>query len=341
MSASCMKPLLETLLSGASLTAEQAADGVERIIAGADACQAAAFLVLLKAKGESPQEVAGMVTAMRRHMVRVHAGVSTIDIVGTGGDGHHTVNVSSGAAVVMAACGAKVAKHGNRSVSSQCGSADVLEELGVRLDLSAAAVERCVQQAGIAFMYAPAFHPAMKSIVPIRKALGVRTIFNILGPLLNPAECSRQLIGVYSEPMVELMANVLHELRVEHALVVHCGGLDELAPIAVAHVAWVTRDGVTLGSLDPFALGFRKCSIDDLKGGDRVVNAKILKQVLGGELTGPVADTIILNAGAALFVNGTAASIAEGCDMARGAIENGAAMRTLHAWVDCCKEATA
>lgn len=219
-----MKPLLEALLAGANLSKEEAADGVEQIIAGADACQAAAFLVLLKAKGEAPHEVAGMVTTMRRHMVTVQPGCETIDIVGTGGDGHHTVNVSTAASIVMAACGAKVAKHGNRSVSSQCGSADVLEELGIDLTLSAEGVARCVQKAGIAFMFAPAFHPAMKNIVPIRKALGVRTIFNILGPLLNPAECSRQLIGVYSVAMVEVMANVLHELGVQHSLVVHCGG---------------------------------------------------------------------------------------------------------------------
>ena len=219
-----MKYLLESLLEGSNLTREEAGDGVEQIISGADPCQAAAFLALLKAKGETPQEVAGMVTTMRRHMVRVEPGCPTIDIVGTGGDGHHTVNVSTAASIVMAACGAKVAKHGNRSVSSQCGSADVLEELGVTLNLPAAAIERCVQKAGISFMFAPAFHPAMKNIVPVRKALGVRTIFNILGPLLNPAECSRQLIGVYSVPMVKLMADVLYELGVDHSLVVHCGG---------------------------------------------------------------------------------------------------------------------
>jgi len=333
-----MKALLESLLAAANLTAEEAADGIEQIIAGADPCQAAAFLVLLKAKGETPQEVAGMVTAMRRHMVRVQPGCPTIDIVGTGGDGHHTVNFSTAASIVMAACGAKVAKHGNRSVSSQCGSADVLEELGVTLTLPPAAVERCVQQAGIAFMFAPAFHPAMNNIVPVRKALGVRTIFNILGPLLNPAECSRGLIGVYSEPMVKLMADVLHALGVEHCLVVHCGGLDELAPVAVAHVAWVTPAGVQLGSLDPFELGFAQCTIEDLKGGDRVMNGRILTQVLSGELSGPITDTVVLNAGAALYVNGTATSIQAGCEMARKSIASGAPMETLRAWVACCSE---
>lgn len=333
-----MKALLETLLQLNDLTLEEAADGVEQIIAGADPCQAAAFLVLLKAKGEKPEEVAGMASAMRKHMVRVQPGMQTIDIVGTGGDGHHTVNFSTAASIVMAACGAKVAKHGNRSVSSQCGSADVLEELGVTLTLSPAAIERCVQKAGIAFMFAPAFHPAMKNIVPVRKALGVRTVFNILGPLLNPAECSRQLIGVYNVPMVKLMADTLFALGVEHSLVVHCGGLDELAPVAVADVAWVTPSGVQLGKLDPFELGFSKCTIEDLKGGDRVMNAGILTQILSGKLTGPVTDTVVLNAGAALYVNGTADSIAAGCEMARKSIESGAPMATLKAWVDCCNE---
>jgi len=278
-----------------------------------------------------------MVTAMRAHMVNVNPGGTVVDIVGTGGDGHHTVNFSTAASVVVAACGAKVAKHGNRSVSSQCGSADVLEELGVTIALPPAGVEKCLAEAGIAFMFAPGFHPAMKNVVPVRKALGVRTVFNILGPLLNPAASQRALIGVYSEAMVPLMANALYELGVELVLVVHCGGLDELAPIAVATVATVTPTGVAMGTIDPFNLGFAKCTIADLKGGTAPENAAILRKVLSGEASGPVTDTVVLNAGAGLYVAGAAGSVAEGCAQAAAAIKAGKPMEVLQKWVASCK----
>uniref|UniRef100_A0A7S2FP51 anthranilate phosphoribosyltransferase n=1 Tax=Haptolina brevifila TaxID=156173 RepID=A0A7S2FP51_9EUKA len=307
------------------------------IITGVDPCQTSAFLVLLRAKGETPSEVAGMVSVMREHMVRVNSGGACIDIVGTGGDGYHTVNFSTAASLVAAACGARVAKHGNRSVSSQCGSADVLEELGIVIALPAEGIERCLTQASIAFMFAPGFHPAMKNVVPVRKALGVRTVFNILGPLLNPAACARGLIGVYSEPMVSLMAHALHQLGAEMVMVVHCGGLDELAPIAVATIATVTPSGVEMGTLDPFAMGFAKCTIDDLKGGTAVENAAILRQILSGNLPGPVTDTVVLNAGAGLFVAGIASSVAEGCKLAAASIAAGKPMGILKQWVESCK----
>lgn len=229
--ADTLKPLIEKLCARTNLSRAEAEAGVRAVIAGVDHCQTAAFLVLLKAKGETPEEIAGMVTAMRSHMLRVETDGPTIDIVGTGGDGFHTVNFSTCASLVVAACGVKVAKHGNRSVSSQCGSADVLEELGIKIAQPPAGVEACLKKAGIAFMFAPSFHPAMKNVVPVRKALGVRTVFNILGPLLNPAAASRMVIGVYAEEIVPLMAHALHALGAEHVMVIHCGGLDELAPI--------------------------------------------------------------------------------------------------------------
>jgi len=333
-----LKELINKLIARQNLTRHEAEAGVRAVIAGVDHCQTAAFLVLLRAKGETPSEVAGMVTAMRDHMVPVDPGGSVVDIVGTGGDGHHTVNFSTAASVVVAACGARVAKHGNRSVSSQCGSADVIEELGVSITLPPAGIQHCLAQAGIAFMFAPGFHPAMKNVVPVRKALGVRTVFNILGPLLNPAGCTRMLIGVYSEPMVDLMARTLHELGVELAMVVHCGGLDELAPIAVATVATVTPDGVAMGTIDPFVLGFSKCTIEDLKGGNAVENAEILRSVLSGKSSGPVVDTIVLNAGAGLYVAGHASSVREGCDLAAAAIKAGKPMEVLQKWAACSKE---
>jgi anthranilate phosphoribosyltransferase len=329
-----LKPMIEALTERRDLTRADTEAAMRGIIAGVDPCQTAAFLCLLRAKGETPSEVAGMVSVMREHMVPVDPGGPCVDVVGTGGDGHHTVNFSTAASIVAAACGARVAKHGNRSVSSQCGSADVLETLGVKIGLGADGVERCLAAAGIAFMFAPGFHPAMKNVVPVRKALGVRTVFNILGPMLNPAACGRGLIGVYSEPMVVLMAEALHQLGAEHVIVVHCGGLDELAPIAVATAATVTRSGVAMGTIDPFLLGFEKCSLADLKGGTAAENAAILRDVLSGRLAGPVTDTVVLNAGAALHVAGLAPSIAEGCKLAAEAIKAGKPMETLQKWVE-------
>lgn len=364
-----MKELIDALIERRDLSSGEAEAGMRAIIDGVDPCQTAAFLVLLRAKGETASEVAGMVRAMRDHMVHVNANGPCIDIVGTGGDGHHTVNFSTAASIVAASCGAVVAKHGNRSVSSQCGSADVLEELGVTIALPAPAIESCLSSANIAFMFAPTFHPAMKNVVPVRKALGVRTVFNILGPLLNPASCGRALIGVYSEAMVPLMADALHQLGAECVMVVHCGGLDELAPVAVATVATVTPSGVQMGTIDPFLLGFAKCTLPDLKGGDRVENAKILTQVprppasrapsqpaspacpptpaltprtsrhqvLSGELSGPVTDTVVLNAGAGLFVAGVATSVAHGCELAAAAVKEGRPMAALRKWVEASK----
>jgi len=334
-----LKPLIEALVTRRDLTRVEAESGMRGIIAGVDPCQTSAFLLLLRAKGETPSEVAGMVSVMREHMVTINPGGSCVDIVGTGGDGHHTVNFSTAASIVAAACGACVAKHGNRSVSSQCGSADVLEELGVVIAQPPAAIERSLAQAKIAFMFAPGFHPAMKNVVPVRKALGVRTVFNILGPLLNPAACKRGLIGVYSEEMVSLMAHTLYELGAELFMVVHCGGLDELAPIAVATIATVTPSGVTMGSIDPAELGFAKCTLEDLKGGTAVENAAILRQLLGGKLPGPVTDTVIFNAGAGLFVAGVAPSVAEGCKLAAASIESGKPLEVLSQWVQSCTPA--
>ena len=315
METATLKPLIEALTERRDLTRAEAETGMRAIIAGVDPCQTSAFLVLLRAKGETPSEVAGMVSVMREHMVRVDPKGTCVDIVGTGGDGHHTVNFSTAASVVAAACGAKVGKHGNRSVSSQCGSADVLEALGVVITQPPSGVEYCLEQAGISFMFAPGFHPAMKNVVPVRKALGVRTVFNILGPMLNPAACTRMLIGVYNEAMVELMAGALHQLGAELAMVVHCGGLDELAPIAVATVATVTPAGIQMGTIDPFLLGFSKCTLADLKGGTAPENAQILRDVLSGKLPGPVTDTVVLNAGAGLYVAGIAPSVEKGCQV--------------------------
>lgn len=265
-------------------------------------------------------------------MVSIKVNEPALDIVGTGGDGANTVNLSTTAAIVAAACGATVAKHGNRSVSSKSGSADVLEVLGVPM-LDAEDAQSCVERAGVTFLFAPKFHPAMKHVVPVRRSLGVRTVFNILGPLLNPAGATRLFLGVFSPHLLDVYGRVLLGLgRVEHALVVHCCGLDELAPIGVADAIEIKNGKMTTRKIDCLALGIPKCTISDLRGGTKEVNAKIIRNVLRGERNGPIADTIALNAGAGLYVYGSVPSIRDGYKKAREMLRSGAAIRKLEAW---------
>ena len=331
--------ILEKLVGGTDLTQAEATGMMELIASGsADPLVTSAFLVLLHAKGETSEEIAALASVMRQHAAPVGglsaAGGPLLDIVGTGGDGHSTVNISTCAAIVAAACGARVAKHGNRSVSSKSGSADVLEALGVHM-LPPAAIGACIEGCGIAFMFAPKFPPAMKHVVPVRKALGVRTVFNILGPLLNPAGATRLMLGVYTPALLQTYGEVLFKLGVEHALVVHCCGLDELSAVGVADAVEVTPAGITKVTIDPADFGVPRCTIADLKGGDCEVNAAILRGVLGGgaAATGPIADTIALNAGAALYVYGSAASVGEGYAIAIAAMKDGTATTaTLKKW---------
>ena len=245
------------------------------------------------------------------------------------------MNFSTAAAVVAAACGARVAKHGNRSVSSRSGSADVLEALGVVM-LDPDKIAPCIDAAGIAFMFAPKFHPAMKWVAPVRRAVGVRTVFNILGPLLNPAGAKRMMLGVYSPDLLELYGNTVHALGAEHALIVHCCGLDELAPLGVADAVEVTPEGgVRRIKIDCVAgMGLSQCTIPDLAGGSCEDNAGILRRVFAGGngATGPVADTIALNAGAGLYVMGMAASIKDGLSKAREVLRSGKCAETMEKW---------
>jgi len=317
------------------LTGEEVTSAFEEIARGdANGEQVAALLCLLRSKGETAEEVGAIVSVMLRHAVPAKVEGELLDIVGTGGDGHDTLNYSTAAAVLCAASGARVCKHGNRSVSSRSGSADVLETLGVAL-LPPDAIAECVDRCGIAFMFAPHFHPAMKHVVPVRKALGVRTVFNILGPLLNPARAQRLMLGVYSPALLDLYGHVLHRLGVRHALVVHCCGLDELAPLGQAEAVEVTPDaGVRRLTVDAAAIAGARCSIEDLKGGDAAHNAAALREIFaGGEAAaGPHGQTISLNAGAALYVCGRAASIEEGYHLAMDTLRSGAALKVLDAW---------
>ena len=297
----------------------------------ADPLQISAFLVLLRAKNETPAEVTALTRVMLEHSVPVDVEGTLLDIVGTGGDGAHTVNISTSAAVLAAACGARVAKHGNRSVSSRSGSADVLEALSVPM-IQPKHIPACIDSAGIAFMYAPFFHPAMRHVGPVRRALGARTVFNILGPLLNPAKAKRLMIGVFKPELLELMGQVFLALGAEHALVVHCQGLDELTPMGVAQAVEVTQaGGVVPITIDPAEMGIAPCTVEDLKGGDCKENASIIRFVFSGgdNAEGPIADAIALNAGAGLYVYGSAPSIAEGYAMAKRVLKEGGAATTL------------
>lgn len=322
------------------LSEQQTSEALQALVAGAEPTQMAAFLVLLRAKGETAEEIAGLAKAMRALSIPVHTSYDVLDIVGTGGDGIGSVNISTGATVVAAAAGAKVAKHGNRSVSSLCGSADVLEALGVAVELGPGGVSLCLEEAGVGFMFAPTYHPAMKTVVPVRKSLRVRTAFNLLGPMLNPADAAYGLVGVYSTSVSHLMADALQRLGVKKALVVHSSGLDELTPMGPADVVEVTQQGKHSYSLEPIELGIPRCEVADLAGGDAALNARILMDAFGGA-RGPVADALNLNAGVALAAATLAADAKEGVAMAQDAQRSGRAGDTMRKWLEVSQAARA
>jgi anthranilate phosphoribosyltransferase len=290
----------------------------------------AALLVALAMKGEAPSEIAGAALAMRRRVVKIpHSLEDIVDTCGTGGDGKGTFNISTAAALVAAAAGAKIAKHGNRSVSSRSGSADVLEALGVPISISPEEAGRAIATIGIAFLFAPGLHPAMKEVMPVRRGLGVRTIFNVLGPLTNPAGAKRQVMGVYDRALVEVIGRVQIELGAVHALVVHgSDGLDEITTTGSTSVAEVKDGELKTWELDPEELGVPRARPEDLLGGTPEENATTFVRLLEGA-AGPVADITALNAGAALYVGGQAASLAAGYAAAREALGSGAALKKL------------
>ncbi len=290
----------------------------------------AAMLVALAMKGEAPPEIAGAAAAMRRRVIAIPHGVrGVVDTCGTGGDGKGTFNISTAAALVAAAAGAPVAKHGNRSVSSRSGSADVLSALGVAIDATPEEAGRALESIGIAFLFAPRLHPAMKEVMPVRKELGVRTLFNVLGPLTNPAGARRQVMGVYAEHLVEVIGRVLVELGCDHALVVHgADGLDEMTTTGPTRIAEVRAGEVEVYDFEPEHLGLDRADAQDLLGGSPEDNAELLNSVLAGG-GGPLADITALNAAAALYVAGVAGDLASGLARAREAINRGSAAEKL------------
>jgi anthranilate phosphoribosyltransferase len=337
-----MAHALARVLAGTHLTRDEAAAAMAQVMAGeAPPAQLAALLAGLVAKGEQVEEIAGFALAMRDAAVPVLVPEGAVDTCGTGGDGSSSFNVSTTCAFVVAGAGVPVAKHGNRAMSSQCGSADVLEALGAAVELDAAGVARVLEHAGITFMYAPNFHPAMRHAAPVRRELGIRTVFNIVGPLLNPAKVRAQVVGVAHPQLAHTMALVLAELGVERALVVHgTDGLDELS-IAAPSVMHELRDGVvTRTELTPEGAGLRRADLAALVGGDRHTNAAITRSVLGGE-TGARRDVVVLNAAAALVAAGAAQGVADGVRMAADAIDTGAASDALDRFVTGTVEAAA
>ena len=326
-----IKEAIETLVLGNSLTMEEAASVMEEIMEGkVTPAQLGAFITALRIKGETADEITGLARVMRAKAIPVPIAEPVIDVVGTGGDNLNTFNISTAAAFVAAGAGLKVAKHNNRAMSSQCGSADVVEALGVRIDLNAEQVQRCVQEVGIGFMFAPAFHPAMKYAAAPRHEIGIRTVFNILGPLTNPARAEYQVLGVPNEELGEKIACALHRLGTKHSLVVHgVDGMDEIS-ISGRSLIWdVTEYGVSKPcEICPEDFGFKRGNMTEIKGGTPEENAETLRRILNGEGAAK-RDIVVMNAAAALVAGNRASDLREGAHIAEKVIDSGQARAKL------------
>ncbi len=325
-----IREAISDIVSGQSLSMEDAATVMGEIMEGeATPAQLGAFLTALSLKGETPEEMAGMARVMREKALRVNVEGPLVDTCGTGGDGKNSFNISTAAAFVAAGAGLKVAKHGNRAASGSCGSADVLEALGVKIDLPPEGVEQCINQVGMGFMFAPAFHPSMRHAAPVRREIGIRTVFNILGPLTNPAGAQSQLIGVAHPQLGKQMAEVLRLLGARHAIVAHGqDGLDELTLDGESQGWEVVGGQVREWSTSPQSAGLPSASLDQIKGGSKEENAATMRRIFQGE-KGPLRDVVLLNTAAVLLVGGEAGDIAQGVERAAGVIDDGAALAKL------------
>jgi len=332
-----IKTLIARVAEGGDLDPASMEQAVDTILRGeATAAQIAGLLVALRMKGETAQELAAAARAMRKHMVQVHVRGSgpLLDTCGTGGDGTGSFNISTVAAIVLSACGVRVAKHGNRAATSQSGSADVLEALGISLDHAPERIARCIEEAGIGFMFARVHHPAMRHAGPVRAELGVRTLFNWLGPLSNPAGATHQLLGVGDPSRLEIMADVLARLGSEGAWVVHGhGGMDEVSLSGATRIAALSAGEIRCFELTPADFGVETSDVVALRGGDAVQNAEIARAILAGE-RGPRRDAVVVNAGAALCAAGVAESPRAGAARAAAALDSGAARAKLAQWLE-------
>lgn len=325
-----LKPLLAKLAEGATLSEEQAAEAFDIMMSGeATAAQIGAFLMALRLRGETVEEITGATRTMRAKALKVRVPSRSIDVVGTGGDAHGTYNISTATALVVAGCGIPVAKHGNRAFSSRSGAADVLDTLGVNLEANPELVQRSIVEAGIGFLMAPIYHSAMRHVGPARAELGIRTIFNILGPMSNPGMVKRILVGTFSARWIEPMAQVLGNLGAERAWVVHgSDGLDELTTTGPTRVAEFHQGKVRLFEVTPEDAGVPRARLEDLKGGTPVENATAIGELLGGA-PGPYRDIVVLNAAAALLVAGSVGNLRDGAALAARSIDEGAAKSAL------------
>ena len=339
-----IQSVISKLLDGSELARAEARAVMDEIMRGeATPAQIGGFLIALRAKGETPDEITGCAEAMRDHVIAVRPRRDDlVDTAGTGGDGAHTINISTAAALVAAAAGAGVAKHGNRAVSSACGSADVLEALGFTLELEPQRIAKSIDELGFGFLFAPSHHPAMRHAAAVRKELATRTVFNVLGPLTNPAGARAQVIGVYSPELVRTIAEVLARLGTSRAYVVHGGGgIDELSPVGPNLVAEVVDGQVLERRLEPEAeLGIPRCSVDELRGGSPAENAEAIREVFAGK-NGGRRDAILLNAAGAIAASGRAADLREGLEVARRTIDSGAAGERLELLVAFSRESVA
>ena len=330
-----IREAIDSVVSGRSLSMEDAAAVMREIMEGqATPAQLGAFLTALRLKGETVPEIAGFATVMREKALKVEVAGRVVDTVGTGGDGQNTFNISTATAFVAAGAGLKVAKHGNRAASGSCGSADVLEALGVRIELPPKAVARCINEVGVGFMFAPAFHPAMRHAAPVRREIGIRTVFNILGPLTNPAGADSLLVGVAYPELGQKVAEVLGMLGARHAIIVHGdGGLDEITLSGDTSVWELLGGEVRRWQLAVADTGLPARSIDDIRGGAKEENAATMRRLFSGE-PGPIRDVVLVNSAAVLMVGDLAGSIREGIGLARRVIDSGAALARLDALVD-------
>ena len=326
---SALKTHIAKVATGAALSFEEAREAFDIIMSGdATPGQIGGFLMALRVRGETVSEISGAVATMRAKMLRVVAPEGAIDIVGTGGDNSHSVNISTASAFVIAGSGVPVAKHGNRGLSSLTGAADVLTALGVKIDIPPETIGRCIHEAGVGFMFAPAHHPAMKHVGPTRVELGTRTIFNLLGPLSNPASVSRQMVGVFLPEWIMPVAETLKALGTDHAWVVHGDGYDEITTTGETQVAELAGGEIRSFTLTPEAVGLKRHTKDELRGGDAAYNAKAMRDMLGGA-AGAYRDTVLMNAGAGLVVAGKATTLGDGIALAAQAIDSGRALQVL------------
>ncbi len=330
-----IREAIQKLVSGRSLTMEEAASVMEEIMRGeATPAQFGAFVTALRLKGETVDEITGLAKTMRAKAVRVTITEPVVDTCGTGGDGSSTFNISTTAAFVAAGAGLKVAKHGNRAMSSQCGSADVLEALGVKIDLNAEQVQRCLEEVGIGFMFAPVFHPAMKYAATPRREIGIRTVFNILGPLTNPAGARAQVLGVADGALVEKLALVLKSLGCQRAMVVHGeDGLDEITVTGKTQVCELKDGGIKSYSISPDDFGLPQASLNSLRGGTLGENAALLRRVLAGT-PGPQRDVVLMNAAAVLLAGDRVETLKQGAALAREVIDGGHALAKLEQLIE-------